>query len=214
MIRRGANGGKRCVVVNWAEELKQILAAGAVRWTPARASASSTAIIGSSASAPLPLSQQRTDCPAVRAGPGGPTEPRRKSLGFGRGLSHGSRRHARRDQPRGRRFRDTPQPRATLECPWLWWRHRLVDTSDVVAVFDGQLGTPPPSHIWITRRGQVENFNDATRSPRDGSSPISAPFGVDASLHSRVPSADQFQAPRNWLSRCATSARRCCRKGL
>ena len=31
MLRRGANGGKLRVVVNWTEELKQILAAGGVR---------------------------------------------------------------------------------------------------------------------------------------------------------------------------------------
>ena len=31
MIRRGANGGKLRVVVNWTEELKQILASGGVR---------------------------------------------------------------------------------------------------------------------------------------------------------------------------------------
>jgi hypothetical protein len=31
MIRRGANGGKLRVVVNWTEELKQILAAGGLR---------------------------------------------------------------------------------------------------------------------------------------------------------------------------------------
>ena len=31
MIRRGVNGGKLRVVVNWTEELKQILAAGGVR---------------------------------------------------------------------------------------------------------------------------------------------------------------------------------------
>ena len=31
MIRRGANGGKLRVVVNWTEELKRILAAGGVR---------------------------------------------------------------------------------------------------------------------------------------------------------------------------------------
>ena len=30
MIRRGSNGGKLRVVINWAEELKQILAAGGV----------------------------------------------------------------------------------------------------------------------------------------------------------------------------------------
>ena len=31
MIRRGANGGKLRAVVNWTEELKQILASGGVR---------------------------------------------------------------------------------------------------------------------------------------------------------------------------------------
>lgn len=31
MLRRGANGGKLRVVVNWTEELKQILATGGVR---------------------------------------------------------------------------------------------------------------------------------------------------------------------------------------
>ena len=30
MIRRGSNGGKLRVVINWTEELKQILAAGGV----------------------------------------------------------------------------------------------------------------------------------------------------------------------------------------
>jgi hypothetical protein len=31
MLRRGANGGKLRVVVNWTEELKRILASGGVR---------------------------------------------------------------------------------------------------------------------------------------------------------------------------------------
>ena len=31
MIRRGVNGGKLHVVINWTEELKQILASGGVR---------------------------------------------------------------------------------------------------------------------------------------------------------------------------------------
>ena len=31
MIRRGPNGGKLSVVLNWTEELKQILAAGGVK---------------------------------------------------------------------------------------------------------------------------------------------------------------------------------------
>ncbi len=31
MLRRGANGGKLRAVVNWTEELKQILASGGVR---------------------------------------------------------------------------------------------------------------------------------------------------------------------------------------
>ena len=31
MIRRGVNGGKLRVVVNWTEELKQIIASGGVR---------------------------------------------------------------------------------------------------------------------------------------------------------------------------------------
>jgi hypothetical protein len=31
LIRRGANGGKLRVIVNWTEELKQILAAGGIR---------------------------------------------------------------------------------------------------------------------------------------------------------------------------------------
>jgi hypothetical protein len=31
MIRRGVNGGKLSVVINWTEELKRILAAGGVR---------------------------------------------------------------------------------------------------------------------------------------------------------------------------------------
>jgi hypothetical protein len=31
MVRRGANGGKLRVVVNWTEELRRILAAGGVR---------------------------------------------------------------------------------------------------------------------------------------------------------------------------------------
>jgi hypothetical protein len=31
MIRRGANGGKLRLVVNWAEELKRIIASGGVR---------------------------------------------------------------------------------------------------------------------------------------------------------------------------------------
>jgi hypothetical protein len=31
MIRRGANGGNLRVIVNWTEELKQILASGGIR---------------------------------------------------------------------------------------------------------------------------------------------------------------------------------------
>ena len=31
MIRRGVNGGKLRIVVNWTEELKQILESGGVR---------------------------------------------------------------------------------------------------------------------------------------------------------------------------------------
>jgi hypothetical protein len=31
MIRRGVNGGKLRLVVNWTDELKQILASGGVR---------------------------------------------------------------------------------------------------------------------------------------------------------------------------------------